>query len=190
MDNKLSLINFLGRHPGKSFTIRELSLQSRIPYATLHRTVVSIPELLTKNTIGKAIVVALNPHKEILKHYLIISSEEEKQEYLQTQPLIRKITLELPSADYTALLFGSYAKRTQTAKSDIDLLIINRTGQKNPAFSRYETLFKVSINPIYFTIKEFREMLKSPEENVAKQALNDHIILYNPPLFWGIAYGF
>jgi predicted nucleotidyltransferase len=86
--------------------------------------------------------------------------------------------------------FGSsYAKGTQTAKSDVDILVINEKGERKPDFSRYETIFKVRINPNYVTPEEFTAMLKESEENVGKQALKNHIILYHPELFWNLVYG-
>jgi len=85
------------------------------------------------------------------------------------------------------VLFGSYAKNTSTEQSDIDLLVINSSGKKTLSFSKYETLFKKRINPIFITFQEFKKMLKEKEENVGKQALKDHIILNNPEKFWECA---
>src|SRR3989339_525528 len=145
MDNKLKIINYLGKHLGEVFTMRALSQALRIPYATF---------------------------------YLTISSEEEKQEFLGKQPLISKIVSELDTTD-SILLFGSYAKGKERETSDIDLLIINRKGEKSLSFSRYETLFKKKINPLFITPAELRQMLKEETENVGKQALREHILLNN-----------
>ncbi len=187
MDNKLRIINFLGKIK-EQFTMHELSKLLKIPYATFYRTIQTMPDILTKKKAGKANLIQLNKRNPILKHFLIISSNEEKDEYLKKQPLIRKITDELPIGQYTVILFGSYAKCTHTPKSDIDLLVINKKGERKPDFSRYEILFKITINPIYVTKKEFITMLKEEEENVAKQALKNNIILYNLEMFWNLAY--
>ena len=56
--------------------------------------------------------------------------------------------------------------------------------EKSIAFSKYELLFKIKINPIFVTKKEFKLMLKDKEENVGKQALYSHVILSNPEGFW------
>jgi len=64
-------------------------------------------------------------------------------------------------------------------------LIINRKGEKSLSFSRYETLFKKKINPLFITPAELRQMLKEETENVGKQALREHILLNNPERFWG-----
>ena len=82
------------------------------------------------------------------------------------------------------MLFGSYAKGHPRDDSDIDLLVINKIGDRSINFSKYELLFKKKINPIFITKSEFVKMLKDSEENVGKQALKDHIILNNPESFW------
>ena|SRR3989344_6221083 len=189
MDNKLKVINYLGKNAGRAFTMYELSKLTKIPYATFYRTMKTMSDLAIQTKAGKATLVQLNRQNPLTKHYIIISSKEEKDEYLKKQPLIKKIADELPPGDYALIMFGSYAKGMQTTKSDVDLLVINKKGEREPDFSRYETLFRIRINPIYVTREEFIAMIKDTEENVGKQALKNHIVLYNPELFWSIIYG-
>lgn len=189
MDNKLEVINFLGKNIGKSFTMHQLSKLLDIPYATFYRTINKMNSMLVIVPVGKSKTVQLNVQNTLTKNYLIISSQEERDAFLKKQPILKKIVDELPEGNYTVLLFGSYTKGTQTQKSDIDFIVINKTGEKIPSFSRYETLFKLTINPLYFTPKEATLMLKDKEENVMKQALKNHIIMYNPELFWDLVYG-
>jgi len=183
MDNKHKIINHLGKHPNKKYTMHELSIKLQIPYASFYRTINSIKDLLIMEKVGKSKVITLNKQNRILKSHLAVSSDEERKEYIRKYPLIKKIYLELDTEDII-ILFGSYAKKTQTEKSDIDLLIINKDGKKSISFSKYELLFKIKINPIFITKKEFKLMLKDKEENVGKQALYGHIVLNNPEEFW------
>jgi predicted nucleotidyltransferase len=187
MDNKYKIINHLGKHPAKRYTMRELSKELDIPYASFYRTIESIKDLLVIEPIGKSKVIALNMANSIVKSHLIVSSDEERKDYLKKYPIINKIYQELNTEDIV-ILFGSYAKKTHTEKSDIDLLIINKDGKKSISFSKYELLFKIKINPIFITQKEFKLMLKDKEENVGKQALYSHIILNNPESFWEYVY--
>ena len=183
MDNKYKIINHLGKNQNRNYTMHELSKELNIPYASFYRTIESMKDLLIIEEIGKSKVIILNKQNPIIKSHLIISSDEERKEYLQKYPIINKIYQELDTKDIV-ILFGSYAKRTQTEKSDIDLMIINKGGKKTISFSKYETLFRIKINPIFITKKEFKLMLKDKEENVGKQALYSHIILNNPEAFW------
>lgn len=183
MDNKHKIINYLGKHPAEKYTMHELSKELDIPYASFYRAIESMKDLLVIEQVGKSKVITLNKKNPIIKAHLIVSSDEERKDYLKEYPSINKIYQELSTEDIV-VLFGSYAKKTQTEKSDIDLLIINKDGKKSISFSKYELLFKVKINPIFITPKEFKLMLKDKEENVGKQALYGHIILINPEAFW------
>jgi predicted nucleotidyltransferase len=183
MDNKLKIINHLGKNKDSSFTMHNLSKTISIPYATFYRTLNGMKELLTVQVIGKAKTLRLNLKNPAIKAYLTIASEEEKKEHLGNQPIILKISSELNTKD-VVILFGSYAKGNQKDNSDIDLLIINKSGEKSISFSKYVTLFKKKINPIFVTQKEFKQMLKDQEENVGKQALRYHVVLNNPERFW------
>lgn len=184
MDNKLKIINYLGKHLDQNFTMHELSNLVAIPYATFYRVLRDMVGLVDLHTVGKAKVVKLNITNKIIKSYLAISSEEEKNQYLEKHTIIKKIISEFQTDD-VVVLFGSYAKGTQKKDSDIDLMIINESGKKDIFFSKYELLFKIRINPIFLTIREFKSMIKEKDENVGKQAVKYNIILNNPELFWG-----
>ncbi len=183
MDNNLKILNYLGKHKGREYSMHELSKELKIPYASFYRTIQKMEDLLTIKMIGKSKVLQLNFKNPILKAHLAISSEEEKKEFLVKKSIIKKISSELETQSIVAL-FGSYAKGKETPKSDIDLLVINPKGERDVFFGKYETIFKKKINPIYISEKEFKLMLKDQEENVGKQALKDHIILNNSEYFW------
>jgi len=185
MDNKLRVVNYLGKNIGRSFTMLELSKAAGVPYATFYRALQGMKDLVTLQKVGKAKTVCLNMSNPLLEAYLAISSYEERKEFLRKQPILDKIVSELGTKD-VVVLFGSYAKGMATEKSDIDLFIINRKGDKSLSFSKYETLFGKKINPIFVTKGEFERMLRDKEENVGKQALKGHIVLSNPAGFWGV----
>lgn len=183
MDNKLKIINFLGKNMGRGYTMHELSKMLNIPYATFYRSIHAMNCIISSENIGKAKVGKLNFNSQAIKSYLVVSSEEEKNDFLEKQPLMKKIACELQTKDIV-LVFGSYAKGTQRKDSDIDIMVINKSGNKDISFRRYEQLFKVKINPIFITINEFKAMLKEGEENVGKQAMKHHVVLNNPEPFW------
>lgn len=183
MDNKLKIINYLGKNLGNSFTMHELSKHLKIPYATFYRTIKDMKDLIKIKPVGKANILLLNKENPTIKSYLVISSEEEKKEFLTREPILNKISTELKTKDIV-LLFGSYAKGTKRENSDIDILVINEEGNRAISFSKYELLFKKKINSIFVAKSEFIQMLKDKEENVGKQALNNHIVLNNPEDLW------
>lgn len=163
--------------------MHELSKMLHIPYASFYRTILEMNGLLNVKVIGKSKVLGLNLSYPTLRSYFAIASNDEKEDFLKNQPIIKKISSEFEIED-VVMLFGSYAIGEETKTSDIDLLIINKKGEKSISFSKYELLFKKKINPIFVTTTEFVKMLKDKEENVGKQALKKHIILNNPEYFW------
>ena len=184
MDNKLKIINCLGKNIGGRFTMNELSKTIEVPYATFHRTIQGMRDLVSAENVGKAKTISLNKDNPAIRAYLTISSDEERKEFLEKHPIIRNLASELDTKDIV-ILFGSYAKGSERDSSDIDLMIINKEGNRSISFLKYETIFKKHINPIFITRKEFIGMLKEKDENVGKQALKGHVILNNPEDFWG-----
>ena len=185
MDNNLKIINYLGKHNQEEFTMHGLSNLLKIPYATFYRTINSMTDLLIIKSIGKSKTIKLNMCNSIIQSYLAISSEQEKKEFISTNRLIKIIENDLDTKDIV-LLFGSFAKRTENKKSDIDIIIINKNGEKTISFSKHEIILNREINPMFFREDEFISMLRDREENVGKQALKNHIILNNSRRFWEV----
>jgi predicted nucleotidyltransferase len=183
MNNKDKIINYLGKNIGEGYTMHELSKILKIPYASFYRSVNGMKELLSIQNVGKSKVLQLNRDNSILKAHLTVASDEEKKEYLSHKSLIRMISKELDTKDIV-VLFGSYAKKSERKRSDIDILVVNKKGNKSISFKKFETLLRKEINSVFVTEKEFKLMLKEKEENVGKQVLKNHIILNNPDKFW------
>jgi uncharacterized protein len=183
MDNKLLILHYLAKNHPASPTMHSLAKALKIPYATFYRTLKASTDLVQLEAVGKAKTVRLNLAQDVLAAHLAIASWEERTTFLNHHPIINKIAQELPTDD-VVLLFGSYAKGTAQERSDIDLFIINESGQKTISFGKHELLYKKTISPIFVTRKEYEQMLQESGENVGKQALKNHIVLQNPQAYW------
>ncbi len=185
MDNLVgSLLLFLAKHAEERFTIRQLSLSLRIPYATLYRLVLRTGDGLRKERVGSAITLRIDLADPLILHRLVLAAEEERRRFLR-QPLFRALaTHPLPSGN-ALVLFGSEAKGGATARSDVDLLILG-DGQKRVSFTDEELLYRRRINPLFLSYREFSEMLGDVAENVGKQIRAGHVILQGPETFWRI----
>ena len=115
-----------------------------------------------------------------------MAERKESDYFLKKEPQFKVLKDELPNKDYSLILFGSRAEGKGREKSDIDLCIINKDGKKNVNFSKFELLFKVEANPVYLSNKEFKQMLKEEEQNLAKEIIKKHIILYGEEYFWNL----
>ncbi|MBL7055664.1 nucleotidyltransferase domain-containing protein [Candidatus Woesearchaeota archaeon] len=186
MDNLLKLVQTLGKNINNEIPIRQLSKESKIPYTTTHRLVKNNKNLFNITQKGNIKLVALNLKDNITKNYLILAERKESDNLLKKESQFRVLKEEIPKEDYALILFGSRAEGKSREKSDVDLCIINKDGKKNVNFSKFELLFKLEINPIYLSNKEFKQMLKEEEQNLAKEIIKKHIILYGEEYFWNL----
>lgn len=188
MDNLLKLIYALGKNLNNEITIRQLSKDSRVPYTTAHRLIKNNKEIFTINQKGNIKLCSLNLNDNITKTYLILSERKEADLFLRKHAQFKVLKKELPKGDYSLLLFGSRAEGKNREKSDVDLCVVNKDGRKNIKFSKFELLFKLEINSIFLSNKEFKEMLKEKEQNIAKEIIKKHIILHGEEYFWNLVW--
>jgi len=95
--------------------MHELSKLVNIPYASFYRTVQHMEDILDVLVVGKSKTMSLKTNNPVVKAHLTVSSDEEKKEFLHKQPIIKKISSEIGTADIV-ILFGSYAKKKETEK--------------------------------------------------------------------------
>lgn len=87
----------------------------------------------------------------------------------------------LQSKCYVLLLFGSYAKKTQTKNSDIDLMFIVPDGKEElfeKDVHRVARSLPLPIHYLVFSEKQFLEMINSKQSNVGQEALKNNVVLY------------
>lgn len=186
MDNLLILIQALGRNLNDEVTIRQLSKESGVPYTTAYRLIKNNKGIFIINTKGNIKLASLNLKDDITKNYLVLGERKAAESFIKKRPLFKVLKKELPKGDYSLILFGSRAEGAYRKKSDVDLCVINKDGRKNIKFSKFELLFKLEVNPIYLKDKEFKQMLKEEEQNLAKEIIKKHIILYGEEYFWNL----
>ncbi len=166
------------------YTMHELSKTLHIPYASFHRTVQDMKDLLTVKAVGRAKTLQLRKDNAVLASHLAVASDEARKAFLKKHKLMRWLVHDMKATNEIVLLFGSYASGRAHGKSDVDILVINQKGNKTVHFGMFERLYKKTVNPMFFTRAEFKGMLRDEEENVGKQALKNHIVLNNPEAFW------
>jgi len=97
--------------------------------------------------------------------------------YRDVQKLIEKI----PYPGHVALITGSYAKGTQTEKSDIDVVvIIEDSCEPKRVYAELKLESELNIPPVHlyvFRSSEFIEMLKNREFNYGKEIVKNCLVL-------------
>lgn len=196
MDDKDKLFVYFGLNLEKSRTIRQISLDIKVPYTTLNRIIKELEkqDLVITEKAGHSIICSLNKSNSTTKQHLILASEAYKRHFLEKKPLLRKIQgiiAENAPKEFSAVLFGSYAAGKEQKHSDIDLAFISNLNARSiqDGFKTIEQIYDTEIQVMLFTQEQFAGMLRTKEENVGKQILKNHVILHNPELFWNIVYG-
>ncbi|HLC57445.1 MAG TPA: nucleotidyltransferase domain-containing protein [Candidatus Nanoarchaeia archaeon] len=124
-------------------------------------------------------------------HPLIFEAEYQRREDLLKDRnlgvMLNDFKKGLKSKCYTLLVFGSYAKRTQTKNSDIDLMFIVPDG-KEEVFEkeahRIAGSLPLPIHYLVFSEKQFLEMVNTKEPNVGNEALKNNIILHGIEMYY------
>lgn len=184
MRNKdTTIIKYLIEHKNEELNILKISKELKMDYKNVYLIIKRLEKqsLVQLESFGQSSRVKLIRQM----HPLIFEAEyERKEELLKNKDLavmLNEFKSKLKSKYYTLLIFGSYAKHTQTKNSDIDLMFIVPDGKEEIFEKDINRIAKSLPLPIHFLIfseKQFLEMKDSKESNVGQEALRDNIPLY------------
>jgi predicted nucleotidyltransferase len=115
------LLEFFAK-PGTSAHVREMARRVNASAPTVGVELANLARLgvLKTETVGRSLVYSINERSPLLDEIRGLV-----QKTIGVEGIIRKAIEGLPGID-GAYIFGSYAARTDTALSDVDLLIIGR----------------------------------------------------------------
>lgn len=211
-DLKLTIIELISKTPFEKFSvdkIKKLVIQSGVKtnYATIYRKVDSLIEqnILVKSMYGMTSDIKINLQSDNALSLLSLIENKKSESFLNNLKGNTKISLLEIKKDVkdvmelkTVIIFGSYAKGTQTATSDLDILVIFEASKliKNKNYveeirgsirgilKTNELRGGAKINPIIVNSEENREMINNQENNVGKEALLNHIVLKGDTEYW------
>jgi len=156
---RVSLMSKLVMNTDKSFYIRELSRELKIPYGMLYKEEKNLVSLgiVNEEKKGKVTLVSINknlPYFVELKNLLIKTAG--------LADLLRKALVELREIKY-ALIYGSFASADESESSDIDLLIIGEATEEKilNLIAPIEKEVGREINYILWNEKEFMKRAKN-----------------------------
>lgn len=142
-------------------------------------------ELVNAEKAGNVSLYSLNMKSNAALCYLALANEE-KLASKKNIPLhvLRAIDFELRHCTdfYIVLVFGSYAKGKQNAKSDLDVaVIVESDASRKEVIPYLETVKRrelLEIDYHVFTRAEFQKMLYVEQPNVGKEIYSNNIIYY------------
>ncbi len=102
--------------------------------------------------------------------------------------VIENLRSKMPTPFFTFLVTGSYAKRTETKISDIDIVIVSDF-DKERIYSelKYESETSIPKTHLYvFTKQDFLDMLNSKKDNYGREIAKNKLILFGGASYYSI----
>ena len=148
-------------------------------------------DIINTEQVGRSILYSLNLDSLKTKSYIGFLNEylSWKSKHMPHRT-IEKIVSKISAAHYVFIVTGSYAKKKQTPKSDLDVTIIC-DDNTNPKSIMAEIAFESEVSipvvePYVFTRKEFLQMLLDKGENYGKEVARHNSIFYGGAIYYTI----
>ena len=191
---ELKIVDLLARNTGKKFTINEIAKALKKYYSFVHKIVNKLIKdgVINKENAGRSYLCSLNIENEKTITLIQLSEIEKKDEFLKEKREL-KIILEdfVKSAKMnisviSIVLFGSYAKGTETKESDVDILLISKSKDGidktvKEIYAKYEK----EINTIIMDPDDFK---KQKDKAVIKEIISNHYMLYGVEEFINLVF--
>jgi predicted nucleotidyltransferase len=194
-------IQFLPKLSEK-YTVRKLSLLTKSSYDATYRHVHYLikENALKVEKVGAYSYVSVNFESNLARKIIEKVSLSKTEIFLKKDIITKKLLEELikqfkdalPNELLSMILYGSYARGTQTEQSDIDLLIVVSTFDTRDKIERIcdatEMRYGKDIAPLITTATELRKMLKSETPTVAQEILLDGVVLFGFEKYYSIIF--
>lgn len=183
------ILNIFAKEPWKKCTFKDIKRISKSKsesyvYNTLKDFVKE--GILKQENAGNVVIYSLNHiTKAIINAANSIEYEswQKKQiPYEDMEELMNKI----PTNLFTFIITGSYANNKQTAKSDIDVVILCKDDPKK-IYAELKHLCDSNIPPIHlyvFEESDFMQMLTDKKSNYGKETVKNNLILYGAEAYY------
>lgn len=167
-ESQARLFRWLFGQPGREFHLSELRRLTGLGSASLQRELNRLADagLVRSERLGNLRRFCANPDSPVYEELVGLARKA-----LGMEPTLRASLLPLAPALRGAWIYGSVAKKTETAQSDIDLMLV---GEKLSLAKVLELLLPAEtqlgrkINPTLFTPAEFARRRADPDSFVSR----------------------
>ena len=185
--SEIKIIDLFRKNVFLSKTIREISIMLKKSYPKVYGGIIELEKekIIKIKKVGNSKICELNFSKEAIS---ILSFLDRQDALARDIKNVDKITEFREFSDDIILVSGSYAKGKQTAKSDIDLVIITKTGafEKQKLIENLTKLFLPNVHPIAISYKDFVGMLLDKKENYGKEVFRSRLLFKNSEIYYDL----
>ncbi len=162
-DSQARVLRWLFGQPERSFHLSELRRLTGLGSASLQRELNRLAEagLVNAERVGNQRRFQVNPQSPVFQELVALIRKT-----LGIEPMLREALQPLASHLQAAWIYGSVARQTDTAQSDIDLMLVGkqlRLADVLDVLIPLETQLGRKINPTCYTLREFESRLAEPD---------------------------
>jgi predicted nucleotidyltransferase len=176
-ESQSRLYPWLFGQPDRKYHLNEMLRLSGLGSASLQRELkkLTLAGLIVSERVGNLKCVCANPQSPIFSELVALTRKT-----VGLERLIGDALVTLQPRLQSALIYGSVAKRTDSAQSDIDLMIVGNDLGLNEILEHLlpvEVELQRKINPTCYTLEEFSRRCKEPDSFVNRLLAQPMIIL-------------
>ena len=165
-DSQARLYRWLFGQPERSYHLSELRRLTELGSASLQRELNRLVDagLLLSERVGNLRRVQANPRSPVFAELVALTRKS-----LGAAPLLYEALQPIATRLERAFIYGSVAKQTDTAQSDIDLMLVGENLTLNEILTLLmplETQLGRKINPSSYTPAEYARRLAEPDSFV------------------------
>ena len=180
-DSQSRLYRWLFGQPERSYHMSELRRLTGLGSASLQRELNRLAEakLVNSERIGSLRCFQANPESPVFDELVALTRKT-----LGMAPLLRDALMPLMPHLLAAWIYGSVAKQTDTAQSDIDVMLVGRDLLLGDVLERLvpvEVQLGRKINPNIYTPQEFERRLGEPDSFVNRVLSQPVLALIGDP---------
>lgn len=165
-DSQSRVFRWVFGQPEREFHLSELRRLTGLGSASLQRELNRLADagLVLSERVGNLRRFRANPHSPVFGELVGLTRKT-----LGAEPLLHDALLPLAPDLQAAWIYGSYAKGTDTADSDIDVMIVSETLMLSRVFEAVqpaEAQLGRKVNPTLYTPAEFKKRLTETDSFV------------------------
>jgi len=172
-ENDLWVLSLFSEGYDREYYIREISTCLPISHGTAQTILERLEKklVLSSSMRGKTRIFRIKPG-EITVQYFVLAEQYKKIVFIEEKPYVSEILHKIdPFFKGITLLFGSYAKGTETGDSDLDILVAGRCDEKE--ISRIGKMYDIEINLQVFQKDVFLKI--DPRDTLLAEVKKRHI---------------
>ena len=182
-DRNVDVVRYLIENSYRELNILSIAKSIKMNYKNAFDIVKRLEKekLVTLKKFGSSNKVEINK----IIHPLIFEAEYARRNDILKDKnillMLNQIRNDAESSLYLLLLFGSYAKKTQTKNSDIDIMFIPPDGTEEKFEKKASQITRIMPLPIHYMVfseSQFLDMINAKGFNVGKEAVKNNIILH------------